>query len=73
MSRIRLSGGVMVFLGAFLWSLCSALVKSVKLDPFLILGLRSLLAGITLAAFIRPKQLRWHGWWHDGRLRLGYG
>ena len=62
MSRIRLSGGVMVFLGAFLWSLCSPLVKSLSVDAFLILGLRSLLAAITLAAFVRPKQLKWNGW-----------
>ncbi len=62
MSRIRLSGGVMVFLGAFLWSLCSPLVKSLSVDAFLILGLRSLLAAVTLAAFVRPKQLKWNGW-----------
>ncbi len=62
MSGIRLSGGMMVFLGAFLWSLCSPLVKSLSVDAFLILGLRSLLAAITLAAFVRPKRLRWNGW-----------
>ena len=62
MSRIRPSGGMMVFLGAFLWSLCSPLVKSLSVDAFLILGLRSLLAAITLAMFVRPKQLRWNGW-----------
>ena len=62
MSKFRLSGGMMVFLGAFLWSLCSPLVKSLDVDAFLILGLRSLLAGLTLTAFIRPKQLQWNGW-----------
>lgn len=62
MSRIRLSGGMMVFLGAFFWSLCSSIVKFLELDAFLILGVRSIIAAITLAPFIRVKQLKWNGW-----------
>lgn len=53
---------MLVFLGAVFWSLNSPLVKFLSLDAFLMCGLRSLIAGIALAAFIRPKQLRWNGW-----------
>lgn len=57
-----MSGGVLVFLGAVFWSLNSPLVKYLTLDSLLICGLRSLIAGVTLAAAIRPKQLKWNGW-----------
>lgn len=62
MPKIRLSGGTMVFMGAFCWSLCSPIVKFLTLDSFLILGLRSVIAAVALAAFVRPKQLKWNGW-----------
>lgn len=62
MIRQKLSGGMMVFLGAAFWSLNAPLVKFLTLDPYLICGLRSLIAAIALAAFIRPKQLKWNGW-----------
>ena len=52
----------MVFLGAFFWSLCSPIVKFLDLDAFLILGLRSIIAALTLSPFVRIKQLRWNGW-----------
>ena len=57
-----MSGGFLVFLGAAFWSLNSPLVKYLTLDSLLICGLRSLIAGIVLAAAIRPKQLKWNGW-----------
>lgn len=57
-----ISGGILVFLGAVFWSLNSPLVKYLTLDSLLICGLRSLIAGVALAAAIRPKQLRWNGW-----------
>ena len=62
MPNISLSGGAMVFLGAFFWSLCSPIVKFLNMDPFLILGLRSLIAGLTLLPFLRPRQLRRNSW-----------
>ena len=57
-----ISGGILVFLGAVFWSLNSPLVKYLTLDSLLICGLRSLIAGVALAAAIRPKQLRWNRW-----------
>ena len=62
MSNLRLSGGVLVFLGALFWSLNSPLVKFLTLDPIMMCGLRSLIAAVALAAFIRPKRLNWNGW-----------
>jgi len=62
MKKITLSGGFLVFLGAAFWSLNSPLVKYLSLDPVLICALRSVIAGIALAATIRPKQLSWNGW-----------
>ena len=61
-SSFHLSGGVLVFLGALFWSLNSPLVKFLTLDSMLVCGLRSLIAAVALAAFIRPKQLNWN-WW----------
>lgn len=55
-------GGMLVFLGALFWSLNAPLVKFLQIDPYLMCGLRSLIAGIALAPFIRPKQLRWNSW-----------
>lgn len=62
MKSVSLSGGVLVFLGAVFWSLNSPLVKYLTLDPMLICGLRSVIAGIALAAAIRPSKLHWNGW-----------
>jgi len=61
-SKFQLSGGVLVFLGAFFWSLNSPLVKFLTLDSMLVCGLRSLIAAVALCAFIRPKQLNWNIW-----------
>ncbi len=62
MSKLPLSGGVLVFIGALLWSLNSPLVKFLTLDPLLICGLRAIIAAIALCPFIRPKRLNWNGW-----------
>ena len=42
--QIKLSGSVLVFLGAVFWSLNSPLVKYLPLNAFLICGLRSVIA-----------------------------
>lgn len=62
MKKLTVSGGVLVFLGALFWSLNAPIVKFLTADPFLLCGLRSLIAGIAMAAFIRPKKLQWNGW-----------
>lgn len=56
------TGSVLVFLGAVFWSLNAPLVKFLTADPLLICGLRSLIAGIALLPFLRPKRLRWTPW-----------
>ena len=53
---------MLVFLGAVCWSLNSPLVKYLTLDGTFICGLRSVIAAIALAAFIRPKKLNFNGW-----------
>lgn len=60
--KISVSGGMMVFLGAVFWSLNAPLVKFLQLDPYMMCGLRALIAGLALAVFIRPKRLKWNGW-----------
>lgn len=62
MSKFRLSGSILVFLGAVFWSLNSPLVKYLTADPLLICGLRSLIAGLALAPFIRIRRLNWTPW-----------
>lgn len=62
MSNLRLSGGVLVFLGALFWSLNSPLVKFLTLDPIMMCGLRSLIAAVALCGFIRPRRLNWNIW-----------
>lgn len=52
----------MVFIGALLWSLNSPLVKFLTIDSVFICGFRSVIAAVTLAAFIRPKRLKWNLW-----------
>lgn len=62
MKKITLSGTVLVFLGAFFWSLNAPLVKFVNMDSLLLCGLRSLIAGFTLLPFLRVKKLYWSPW-----------
>ena len=56
------SGSLLVFLGAFFWSLNAPIVRFLQVDSFLLCALRSLIAGLSLSVFIRPKRLRWNGW-----------
>ncbi|MBO5564815.1 MAG: DMT family transporter [Lachnospiraceae bacterium] len=62
MTKPRISGEILVFLGAVCWSLNSPLVKYLTLDSLLICGLRSVIAAVALLAFIRPKKLKFDGW-----------
>ena len=62
MKNIKLSGGMMVFLGAFFWSLNSPLIKFLQVDAFLTCGFRSLIAGLVLLPFLRPKKIKWGPW-----------
>lgn len=57
-----LSGSWLVFLGAVCWSLNSPLIKYLDLDPVFMCGFRSLIAGIVLLPFLRPKKLVWSKW-----------
>lgn len=60
--KLSVSGGMLVFLGAFFWSLNAPLVKFLNMDAFLLCGLRSAIAAVVMAGFIRPKRLNWNGW-----------
>ena len=60
--HLHISGSMMVFIGALFWSLNSPLVKFLPLDGIMVCGLRSVIAGIVLAPFIRRKQLNWTPW-----------
>ena len=62
MKNLKISGSMLVFLGALFWSLNSPIVKFLTVDQMLTTGMRALIAGITLAPFIRVKQLKWN-WW----------
>ena len=62
MQNIKISGGMFVFLGALFWSLNSPLIKFIEVDAFLTCGFRSLIAGIVLLPFLRPKKIKWGPW-----------
>lgn len=62
MKKITFSGSVLVFLGAFFWSLNAPLVKFINMDSLLLCGMRSLIAGFTLLPFLRLKKLHWSPW-----------
>lgn len=62
MSKFKLSGSVLVFLGAVFWSLNAPFIKFLTADPLLICGVRSLIAGLVLMPFIRLKRLNWTPW-----------
>ena len=47
----ELKGTLFVLLAAVCWSINSPIVKYLTLNPFLICGLRSLIAGIALLPF----------------------
>ncbi len=62
MKTIKLSGGMLVFLGALFWSLNSPLIKFLEVDALLTCGFRSVIAGIVLLPFLRPKKIKWGPW-----------
>ena len=51
-----------MFFGALFWSLNAPLVKFIEMDPLLVTGLRSLIAGVVLCPFIRIKKLNLSAW-----------
>lgn len=58
--RNKVNRGIfLVTLSALCWSLNSPLVKSLEMDAFMLTGMRALIAGVALAAFLRPKKIRW--------------
>lgn len=57
-----LSGEMLVFLGAVFWSLNAPLVKFIQMDPLLLTGSRSLIAGISLLPFLRIRKLNLSPW-----------
>lgn len=64
MKQLKLPGTVLIFLGALFWSLNAPLVIFVQqdMDPLLVCGLRSLLAGLALLPFLRPKRMVFNHW-----------
>lgn len=53
---------MLVFLGALFWSLNSPLIKFLEVDALLTCGFRSVIAGIVLLPFLRPKKINWGPW-----------
>ena len=62
MKNFKLSGGMLVFLGALFWSLNAPLIKFVDIDALLVCGFRSVIAGIFLLPFFIPKKLNFGPW-----------
>lgn len=62
MKKINLSGEMLVFLGVLFWSLNSPLIKFLEVDALLTCGTRSLIAGLFLLPFLKPKKLNWSPW-----------
>jgi drug/metabolite transporter (DMT)-like permease len=58
----RLSGAWLIFLGALCWSTAGAVIKSFDTSPMLLAGLRSLLGGLVLSVFIRPRKISFNKW-----------
>ena len=57
MKNMKISGGMLVFLGALFWSLNAPLVKFINVDALLTAGCRATIAGVVLLPFLRPKKL----------------
>ena len=55
-------GKFLIFLGAFFWSLNAPLIKFITLSSLLVCGLRSLIAGVAMMPFVRPKSLHFNRW-----------
>ena len=62
MKTINLSGGMLVFLGALFWSLNSPLIKFLEVDALMTCGFRSVICGLVLLPFFRPKKIKWGPW-----------
>ena len=62
MKNIKISGGMLVFLGALFWSLNAPLIKFIEVDALLVCGFRSVIAGLFLLPFLRPKKLNFGPW-----------
>ncbi|ATW24310.1 DMT family transporter [Candidatus Formimonas warabiya] len=56
------SGPAAVALAAVLWSTGGVFIKSIHADPLLIAAVRTGIAGLVLAPFIRPKELKINIW-----------
>jgi len=57
-----ISGEMLVFLGAVFWSLNAPLVKFIQMNPLLLTGSRSLIAGLFLLPFLRIRKLKLSPW-----------
>ena len=62
MKNFKISGGMLVFLGALFWSLNAPLIKFIEVDALLVCGFRSVIAGIFLLPFLRPQKLNFGPW-----------
>ncbi|MCL2496421.1 MAG: DMT family transporter [Clostridiales bacterium] len=58
----RMPGSWLIFVGALCWSTAGAVVKNFETNPLFLVGLRSLLAGLTLSFAIRPRKIRFDKW-----------
>ena len=58
----RLPGEWLVFISAFLFSTAGGVTKSFQMDAILLPGVRSMLAGLVLLPFLRPKKIVWDRW-----------
>ena len=58
----NISGAWLVFLAALAWSMAAGVVKVFDTHPLLLVGLRSLIGGLVLAATIRPKKIVFDRW-----------
>lgn len=58
----KISGELLIFLGALFWSAAAPLVKFMSLDSVLITGVRGLITAAALLPFARLSKLRWNRW-----------
>ena len=62
MKNIKSASVIMVLLAALLWSSNAPFVRYVTLDSFTVAGLRSLIAGVVLLPFLKPKKIKINGY-----------
>jgi len=53
-------GTIMVLFAALLWSSNAPFVRWLKFDAFTLAGIRSLIAGVVLLPFLRPKKIKFN-------------